>query len=161
MQPFLNNEQSYSSTICVVWFKGNFYIIQEIKGFIAGGRIILWRIEEDGHPKKIVIVKIRDDLVLGSLCGSGFYRKIVENGLLKNEDRIIFCSTFDSNDICHSFLVDGENASLDTIYNRPLRTVKNWDSSYAVYSNSVGFKFKNHYVSVLFESLSMIGIIVK
>ena len=132
--------------MCVVWFKGRFYLIQEVRDILVDRHVIIWKLTKEQQLKKIAVIKIRDNLVLGSLCGSGFYQRVVKNEVLQDEERIIFCSVHDSHDMCYSLLIEGENAALGTVYNRPFRTVhKNY-----FYSENVALKLNNHFVSVFF-----------
>ena len=96
---------------CVVLFRGHFYVI-ESRYIHIGTILTLYRISDDGNIEKLSeeYVRVSINFSYAKICASGLYQK--------DDERIMFCSTFESNDICHSFRIEQNSVSLTTIYNR-------------------------------------------
>ena len=84
---------------CFVQFHGDYYVIQSVYNQF-GNILILHKIDKFGNIKLISEEKVSSQIQFMihfakyKICGRGYYTQ--------DEERIIFCSTYDTNDICFS-----------------------------------------------------------
>ena len=88
-------------SFCFVQFHGDYYVIQSVYNHKFGNKLILHKIDRFGNIKIISeeIVSSWIQMMINfydkaKICGRGYYTQ--------DEERIIFCSTYDTNDICFS-----------------------------------------------------------
>ena len=114
------DELSWTSShanFCFVQFYGDFYFIT---GDLADSKLTLYKIDKNGNFEKLS----EDYLSVQIRFGDTTKNKICSRGIYKNdEERIIFCSKFESRGICHSYAIKENQVFLTEIYNRPISTI--------------------------------------
>jgi len=116
------DELSWSSDIrnfCIILFRGDYFVIEQVHTGL-NYKLILHKIDKNGNLTKLsedyVTVQITfGDRTNGKICSRGIYQN--------EEERIIFCSKYESRGICHSYAIKENHFFLTEIYNRPRSTV--------------------------------------
>ncbi len=108
------------TNFCIVQFHGDFFVIQQVGAGLRNYKLTLHKIDKNGN-----IVKVSENYVsMQIIFADDTKNKICSKGIYQNEEeRLIFCSKYESRGICHSYAIKENHFYLTEIYNRPKSTI--------------------------------------